>query len=76
MGMSEETKERAKKALGLCDEYFEAIKDALNDDGNFLLDKDHRYDDLVKKNKEALTAASISQRRKFWKQLLISEWGY
>jgi hypothetical protein len=65
MGMSEETKERAKKTLGLCDEYFEAIKDALNDDGNFLLDKDHGYDDIVKKNKEALTAASISQRRKF-----------
>ena len=65
MGMSEETKKRVKKTLGLCDEYFEAIKDALNDDGNFLLDKDHRYDDLVKKHKEALTAASISQRRKF-----------
>jgi hypothetical protein len=64
MGMSEETKKRVKKTLGLCDEYFEAIKDALNDDGNFLLDKDHGYDDIVKKNKEALTAASISQRRK------------
>jgi hypothetical protein len=65
MGMSEETKERVKKALGLCDEYFEAIKDALNDDGNFLLDKNHSYDDIVKKNKKVLTAASISQRRKF-----------
>ena len=65
MGMSEETKERVKKTLGLCDEYFEAIKGALNDDGNFLLDKDPRYDDIVKKKKEALTAASISQRRKF-----------
>ena len=65
MGMSEETKKRVKKALGLCDEYFEAIKAALNDDGNFLLDKDHHYADIVKKNKEVLTAASISQRRKF-----------
>jgi len=65
MGMSEETKKRVKKTLGLCDEYFEAIKNALNDDGNFLLDKDHRYDDIVKKKKEILTAASISQRRKF-----------
>ena len=65
MGMSEETKVRVKKTLGLCDEYFEAIKDILNDDGNFLLDKDRRYDDIVKKNKEVLTAPSISQRRKF-----------
>jgi hypothetical protein len=65
MGMSEETKKRVKKTLGLCDEYFEAIKYALNDDGNFLSDKDHSYDDIVKNNKEALTAASISQRRKF-----------
>ena len=73
MGMSEETKARVKKTLGLCDEYFEAIKDILNDDGNFLFDKDLRYDDIVKKNKEVLTAPSISQRRKFRKQLLISE---
>jgi hypothetical protein len=64
MGMSEETKKRVKKTLGLCDDYFEAIKDILNDDGNFLLDKDHSCADIVKKNKEALRAASISQRRK------------
>lgn len=65
MSMSEETKKRVKKTLGLCDDYFEAIKDALNDDGNFLFDKDHNYDDVVKKDKEVLTTASISQRRKF-----------
>ena len=52
MSMSEETKAKVKKTLGLCDEYFEAIKDALNDDGNFILDKDLEELYKVRKMKE------------------------
>jgi hypothetical protein len=39
MSMSEETKARVKKTLGLCDEYFEAIQDSFDDNGHFVLDK-------------------------------------
>ena len=49
MGMNEETKRRVKKTLGLCDEYFEAIKDSFNDNGNFLWDKDLEEPYNVKK---------------------------
>lgn len=52
MSMSEETKARVKKRLGLCDEYFEAIKDALNDDGNFIVDKELEEPYKVRKIKE------------------------
>jgi hypothetical protein len=56
MSMSEETKKRVKKTLGLCDEYFEAIKDSFNDDGNFLWDKDLEKPNRVKKiNKKQYT---------------------
>jgi hypothetical protein len=50
--MNEETKKRVKKTLGLCDEYFEVIKGAFNDDGNFLWDKDLEEPNRVKKINE------------------------